>query len=45
MSILLIKPNDQKAVYGDTMKYAACEPPFWLGIAGAYCKNGGQIHI
>jgi radical SAM superfamily enzyme YgiQ (UPF0313 family) len=41
MGIFLVKPNDQKSVYGDTLKYTACEPPFWLGVAGAYCKNGG----
>lgn len=41
MSILLIRPNDQKSIYGDTLKYVACEPPFWLGLIAAYCERGG----
>ena len=41
MSICLIHPNDQKAVYGDTLKFVACEPPYWLGLIAQYCRNGG----
>lgn len=41
MDIVLIKPNDQKAVYGDTIKYVACEPPFWMAITGAFCRDRG----
>ena len=37
--ILLIHPNDQKAVYGDTLKYAACEPPFWCAVAAQFCMD------
>lgn len=32
--IVMIRPNDQKAVYGDTYKYIACEPPYWMALAG-----------
>ena len=39
--ILLIHPNDQKAVYGDTMKYTACEPPYWCGVVAQYCREKG----
>ncbi len=35
--ILLIHPNDQKAVYGDTLKFAACEPPYWCAVAAQFC--------
>lgn len=42
VNIVMIKPNDQKAVYGDTYKYVACEPPYWMAVAGAYVKMGGQ---
>lgn len=31
--IVMIRPNDQKAVYGDTYKYIACEPPYWMALA------------
>lgn len=41
VDIVMIRPNDQKAVYGDTYKYAACEPPYWMALAGAYVKRGG----
>lgn len=41
VNIVMIKPNDQKAVYGDTYKYVACEPPYWMAVAGAYVKMGG----
>lgn len=41
MKTIFIKPNDQKTVYGETLEFTACEPPFWLGIAGAYCRNNG----
>ena len=39
MSICLIHPNDQKSVYGDTIKYVACEPPYWLGLIAQYCNS------
>lgn len=41
IDLLLIHPNDQKTVYGDTLKYAACEPPYWCAIAAQYCLNNG----
>lgn len=41
MDLLLIHPNDQKAVYGDTLKYTACEPPYWCAVAAQYCLNRG----
>lgn len=44
MSILLIKPNDQKAVYGDTLKYTACEPPYWMALTVSYLRNVGRYH-
>lgn len=39
--LLLIHPNDQKAVYGDTLQYAACEPPYWCAVAAQYCRERG----
>lgn len=41
MDIILIHPNDMKAVYGDTLKYVACEPPYWCGIAAQYYLDRG----
>ncbi len=41
IDLLLIHPNDQKAVYGDTVQYAACEPPFWCAVAAQYCIDRG----
>lgn len=40
-NLLLIHPNDQKAVYGDTLKYTACEPPYWCAVAAQYCLERG----
>ncbi len=39
MDLLLIHPNDQKNVYGDTLKYTACEPPFWCAIAAQFALD------
>ena len=39
--LLLIHPNDQKAVYGDTIRYTACEPPYWCAIVAQYCLDKG----
>lgn len=39
--IVMIRPNDQKAVYGDTYKYIACEPPYWMALAGEYVRDSG----
>lgn len=39
--LVFIHPNDQKAVYGDTLKYVACEPPFWMAVATAFCVDRG----
>ena len=39
--LLLIHPNDQKAVYGDTLKYTACEPPYWCAVAAQYGRERG----
>ncbi len=41
VDLLLIHPNDQKAVYGDTLRYTACEPPYWCAVAAGFCKNHG----
>lgn len=41
VDIVMIRPNDQKAVYGDTYKYVACEPPYWMALAGEYVRSGG----
>lgn len=41
MDLLLIHPNDQKAVYGDTLKYVACEPPYWCAVVAQYCLDRG----
>lgn len=37
MSLVLIHPNDMKAIYGDTISFAACEPPYWMALAAQYC--------
>ncbi len=42
IDLLLIHPNDQKAVYGDTLKYVACEPPYWMALAAEYCRDRGM---
>lgn len=39
MDIMLIHPNDMKAIYGDTLHYTACEPPYWMAIAAQYCLD------
>ena len=39
--LLLIRPNDQKAVYSGTASLAACEPPFWIATMAAYLKGKG----
>lgn len=41
MDLLLIRPNDQKNVYGDVSKYTACEPPFWAAQIAAYVREQG----
>lgn len=41
MDLLIIHPNDMKSVYGDTLSYVACEPPYWAGVAASYCRNQG----
>lgn len=39
MKLLLIRPNDSKAVYGEVVANAACEPPFWAATIAAYCAR------
>lgn len=39
IELLLIHPNDQKAVYGDTLNYTACEPPYWCAVVAQYCLD------
>lgn len=41
MDLLLIRSNDMKAVYGDTRRYTACEPPYWAGVIAAYARRAG----
>lgn len=41
MNLLLIRPNDQKAVYGDTANFVACEPPYWAAVIGGYVRQHG----
>ena len=41
MDLLLIRPNDQKAVYSDVISNAACEPPFWAAVIASYAMNKG----
>lgn len=41
MDLLLVRSNDMRAVYGDTSKYVACEPPYWAGVIAAYCRDRG----
>lgn len=45
-TILLIRSNDTKAVYGSVSSNAACEPPFWAACIAAYCrKKGAPVRI
>jgi len=39
MDLLLIRPNDAKAIYGGISENAACEPPFWAAQIAAYCRS------
>ena len=39
MDLMLIRPNDMKAVYGDTYQYVACEPPYWAGVIASYARE------
>ena len=39
MEIVLIRPNDQKNVYGATNKYTACEPPYWAMMLAAFLRE------
>ena len=41
MDLLLIRSNDMKAVYGDTHRYVACEPPYWAGVIASYAREEG----
>lgn len=41
LDVLLIRPNDMKAVYGGVSEVAACEPPFWAGVIASYCRECG----
>ncbi len=39
MDLLLIRPNDQKQVYGETKEFVACEPPYWAMMIAAYIRQ------
>ena len=39
MELMLIRPNDQKQVYGDTKEFTACESPYWAMMIAAYLRN------
>lgn len=41
VDLILIRSNDMKAVYGDTSRFVACEPPYWAGVIAAYAKKSG----
>jgi radical SAM superfamily enzyme YgiQ (UPF0313 family) len=41
--IILIRPNDQRNVYGDTFSLVACEPPYWIGVISAFLRNKGFV--
>lgn len=41
IDLLLIRPNDMKAVYGQVTSYTACEPPYWLAVIASYIRNAG----
>ena len=41
MDLLLIRPNDQKNIYGETSQFRACEPPFWAMMIGSYIREKG----
>lgn len=46
MDLLLIRPNDQKAIYGELTQIAACEPPFWAAtIAGFVRQKNFSVKI
>ena len=42
IDVLLVRPNDQKAVYGNMASNAACEPPYWAACIAAYCRKKGK---
>lgn len=41
MDVLLIRPNDSKAVYSGVLNNIACEPPFWAMVIASYCRDRG----
>lgn len=41
MEIMLIRPNDQKQVYGETRDFTACEPPYWAMLLASYLRSQG----
>jgi radical SAM superfamily enzyme YgiQ (UPF0313 family) len=46
MDLLLIRPNDMKAVYGGVLGTAACEPPYWAAVIAEYGRQKGlQVGI
>lgn len=41
MEIMLIRPNDQKQVYGETRSFVACEPPYWAMLLASFLRSKG----
>lgn len=39
MEAVLIRPNDQKQVYGETREFAACEPPYWAMMLASFLRE------
>ena len=45
VDLLLVRSNDQKSVYGDTSKFVACEPPFWIATIAAFARQDKEISV
>lgn len=41
MEIMLIRPNDQKQVYGETRDFVACESPYWAMLMASFLRLKG----
>ncbi len=39
--LMLVRPNDMKAIYGDVVSNTACEPPYQLATIAAYVRESG----
>ena len=45
VDLLLIRSNDQKSVYGETNKFSACEPPFWIANIAEFVRQDKDLSV